>query len=67
MYLFSLYPLVYRGNNSEKRGIRAGIIGHYPAGIAEVIFGDVTGAERKWNPYFCKGWTGRRVTPLIGI
>ena len=45
LYLVYLNPPDARGNTSEKRGIRAGIIEGFTAGIDEVIFSDVTGAE----------------------
>jgi hypothetical protein len=51
LYLVSLTPPDARGNNSEKRGIRAGIIERSPAGIDAVTFSDVTEAEngRGWG------------------
>jgi hypothetical protein len=45
LYLVSLNPPDVRGNNSEKRGIRAETDERSPAGIDAVIFSDVTGAE----------------------
>jgi hypothetical protein len=50
LYLVSLNPPDPRGNDSQKRGIRAGIIGQSPAGIDEVMFSDVIWAEngRGW-------------------
>ncbi len=36
---------VFRDHNSEKVRNRAGIMGHSPAGIYEVVFSDVPAAE----------------------
>jgi len=51
LYLVSLNPPEARGNNSEKRGIRAGIIERFPSGMDAVTFSDVTAAEsgRGWD------------------
>jgi hypothetical protein len=40
-------PPVFGGHNSRKRGIRTGIIEKSPAGMGEVIFGEVTSVERR--------------------
>ena len=42
----------FRGNDSEKRGIRAGKFQGSPAGIGEVTFSDVTAAESGEGMWF---------------
>lgn len=46
------HPPFLGGNVSRKRGIRAGTGGDSPAGIGEVMFSDVTGAE----PCSARAW-----------
>ena len=44
--LFPQFP-DSRGHNSQKRGIRAGIIWQSPGGMEEVVFSDVPGPEKQ--------------------